>query len=248
MEEAAYAKGYSVLICNTNEDPDREATYLQLLHDENVAGIIFSPTQRCCTDPGRAQLDLPVVVIDRAIQGRALDMVVIDNVSAARQLTEHLIGNGYRRLAGLFGDASITGRERSEGFRETLTAHGLDPHSMIFTAARIEAGHEAALALFSQPELPDAILTSNSLLTAGVFQAIREHGFKVPDQMALAGFDVTEWGEFLDPPITVIAQPIEEIGCTATELLFQRIAEPEHPAQSVTLQGRLLVRGSSAPR
>ena len=148
VEETAYAKGYSVLICNTNEDPDREATYLQLLHDENVAGIIFSPTQRCCTDPGRAQLDLPVVVIDRAIQGRALDMVVIDNRSAARQLTEHLVGNGYQRLAGLFGDASITGRERCDGFREALAAHGLEPHSIRFVAARIEAGYAAASELF----------------------------------------------------------------------------------------------------
>ena len=98
------------------------------------------------------------------------------------------------------------------------------------------------------PEPPDALFTSNSLLAAGAFRAIRERNYRIPHDVALVGFDLTEWGEFVDPPITVIMQPTEEIGCTATELLFQRIAEPNREAQQVTLRGKLLVRGSSAPK
>jgi LacI family fructose operon transcriptional repressor len=189
-----------------------------------------------------------VVVIDRSVRGRALDMVVLDNVSAAVELTGHLVANGYHRLAGLFGEASITGEERCRGFQQALNAHGLKPHSIHFVAPRMAAGYAAASAIFEEGAVPDAILTSNSLLTAGVFQALRERGLKIPGDIALAGFDATEWGEFVDPPITVIAQPVEEIGCTATEMLFERIAHPERPAQHVLLRGRLQARGSSAPR
>ena len=248
VEEAAYERGFSVLICNTDEDPGREATFLELLHAEKVAGLIFSPTQHYCTHPQSVPLELPVVVIDRAIPGMDLDTVLLDNVPAARELTEHLLANGYRRLAGLFGEPSVTGQERCEGFQATLKAHGLEPHSIRFVPPRMAAGHTAAASILAQPSLPDAILTSNSLLTAGVFQALRERGLKMPSGMALAGFDATEWAEFVDPPITVLAQPVEEIGATAAGMLFQRLADPERPARQVMLKGKLQVRGSSAPR
>lgn len=247
VEEAAYPQGYTVLICNTDEDPSREATFLEMLQAENVAGVIFSPTRQYCLHPDRAPLRLPVVVIDRAIRGLELDMVVLDNLSAARELTAHLLGNGYRRLAGLFGESSITGRERSKGFQQELEAHGLQPHSVHYLPPRTAPAHAAAAELLSGSPLPDAILTSNSLLTAGVLQALREKGLKIPADMALAGFDATEWGEFVDPPITVIAQPVEEIGGAAVRMLFERIAEPGRPARRVMLKGKLEARGSSAP-
>lgn len=248
VEESAYAQGYSVLICNTDEDPVRETTFLELLQAENIAGLIFSPTQHYCLHPERPPLTLPAVVIDRAIPGTELDMVVLDNASAACELAEHLIANGYRSLAGLFGESSVTGLERRAGFQQALEAHGLEAHSIHLVPPRVEAGHAAAREILSRAPLPDAILTSNSLLTAGVFQALREAGLKMPGDVALAGFDAPEWGEFVDPPITALAQPVEEIGCTATEMLLQRIAEPERPARRVMLRGRLQMRGSSAPR
>lgn len=105
-----------------------------------------------------------------------------------------------------------------------------------------------AMDILAQDELPDAIFTSNSLLTAGAFQAIRDCKLTVPKNIALVGFDETTWGTLVDPPITVISQPTEEIGRTATDLLFQRIAEPQRVQKIVIVKGRLLVRGSSAPK
>src|SRR4030095_11187386 len=94
--------------------------------------------------------------------------------------------------------------------------------------------YEIARELLSQSHRPDAIFTSNSLLTAGAFQAIRDSHLKVPNDVALVGFDETTWGELVDPPITLIAQPTEEIGRTATELLFQRIAEPTRSTKTAS--------------
>ena len=246
VEDAAYEQGYSVLMCNTDENPEKEEMYLNLLHDENVAGIIFSPTQRFSAGLKSYKSSIPFVIIDRSVEGRDVDMVLLDNVTAAYELTTHLIGNGYRNLAGLFGDASTTGRERSRGFHKALTDNQLSPVAVHFIPPRIRQGYETTLAVLKQK--PDAIFTSNSLLTAGAFQAIRSNKLSVPHDVALVGFDETTWGALVDPPITLIAQPTEEIGRTAIELLFQRIADPDRRPKTVTLKGQLLINGSSAAR
>jgi len=249
VEDAAYEQGYSVLMCNTDENPDKEEMYLNLLHDENVAGIIFSPTQQFSAGLKSYTSNIPFVIIDRSVESRDVDMVLLDNVAAAHELTMHLIENGYKKLAGLFGDASTTGRERNRGFNKALKEHQLSPIAVHFIAPRIKQGYETTMALLKQERgNVDAIFTSNSLLTAGAFQAIRDSQLTVPDDVALVGFDETTWGALVDPPITLIAQPTEEIGRTATELLFQRIDEPHRLPKTVTLKGRLLVNGSSAPR
>ena len=248
VEDCAYEQGYSVLMCNTDENPEKEALYLDVLHDENVAGIIFSPTQQFGIKLSTYNSNIPFVVIDRSVDAKQADMVLLDNFSAAYELTNHLIENGYRSLAGLFGDASTTGQERSRGFHKALKDNQLSPVAAYFVAPRIRQGFEMTITLLNQAERPDAIFTSNSLLTAGAFQAIRDSKLAVPADVALVGFDETTWSAFVDPPITVMAQPTEEIGRTATELLFQRIAEPTRPPKTVIVKGTLIARGSSAIR
>ena len=248
VEDAAYEQGYSVLMCNTDENPEKEELYLNLLRDENVAGVIFSPTQQFNIAAHTYEGRMPFVIIDRSVDAKEADMVLLDNVSAAYELTKHLIENGYRKLAGLFGDASTTGQERNRGFLKGLQEYGLHPVGVHFVSPRIKQGYDATLALLEQPDRPDAIFTSNSLLTAGSFQAMRDNKISVPNEVALVGFDETTWGAMVDPPITVMAQPTEEIGRTATELLFQRIQEPSRQTQLVMLNGTLIARESSARR
>lgn len=248
VEDAAHENGYSVLMCNTDESPEKEELYLKLLSDENVAGVIFSPTQQFKITAQTYDQRMPFVIIDRAIESNDVDMVLLDNVTAAYELTEHLIRNGYKKLAGLFGDASITGQERSRGFHNALKEFHLTPVAAHFIAPRIQSGYETTMRLLSQPDRPDAIFTSNSLLTAGVYQAARDSKIKIPNNMAVVGFDETTWGELVDPPVTVIAQPTEEIGRMAAELLFQRIHQPTHPTRKVVLNGSLIARGSSAKK
>jgi LacI family transcriptional regulator, fructose operon transcriptional repressor len=247
VEDAAYEQGYSVLLCNTDENSEKEELYLNVLHDENVAGIIFSPTQQFSIKLSALKSNIPLVIIDRAVKSDQADMVLLDNLDAGYELTSHLIENGYRRVAGLFGNASTTGRERNKGFRNALNDHHLKPVAEYFIPPRIKQGYDTALSLFDRSDRPDAIFTSNSLLTAGVFQALRDRKLKVPDDVALVGFDETTWGAMVDPSITLIAQPTEEIGRTATELLFQRIEEPGRSFKTVILKGTLITRGSSAP-
>lgn len=246
VEDSAYEQGYSVLMCNTDENPEKEEMYLNVMHDENVAGVIFSPTQQFSRRFKSHVSNIPYVMIDRFVENRDVDMVLLDNVAAAYELTTHLIENGYRKLAGLFGDASTTAPERSRGFHKALKDNGLSPVATHIIGPRIRQGYETTIALLTQK--PDAIFTSNSMLTAGAFQAIRDSKLIVPKDVALVGFDETTWGALVDPPITLIAQPTEEIGRTATELLFQRIEEPTRSPKTVILKGTLIARGSSAKR
>ncbi len=145
---------------------------------------------------------------------------------------------------------STTGRERYAGYEKALHEHGLSAAAehVKYIQPKIEAGYVTALKMIGTTPLPDAFFTTNSLITAGVLQAVRERNLTIPDDVALVSFDETTWAALVQPPITLIAQPTYEIGRTATELLLQRIADPTRSTRQVILKGQLLVRGSSAPR
>ncbi len=249
VEDTAYEQGYSVFLCNTDEDPEKEALYLSLMEDENVAGVIFSPTRETAVQFKDLRVTYPTVIIDRCVEADHVDMVLLDNTAAAYRLTNHLIENGYRRIAAIVGDVSTTGRQRREGYEQALFEHGLPfvPELVKYVPPKIEMGKEAALSLLATAVPPDAIFTTNSLLTAGALLAVQSRGLRIPDDVALVGFDDTIWSGLVQPAITLIAQPTQEIGQTATELLLKRIAEPDKAAREVILKGQLIVRGSSAP-
>jgi LacI family fructose operon transcriptional repressor len=250
VEDTVHKQRYALFLCNADENPDKEALYLEQMQAQNVAGIIYSPTRQAAENYADLDISAPTVIIDRAVRSSDVDMVLIDNVDAAYRLTEHLIENGYRRIAGLFGEASVTGRERRQGYEQALQAHDLAPpkEQARYVPPRIEAGKSAALELLAQDQPPDAIVTTNSLLTAGALMAIRHLGLTIPDDVGLVGFDETTWGGLVEPAVTIISQPTYEIGATAAALLLQRVDKPDRPPRKVILHGELVVRGSSAPR
>jgi LacI family fructose operon transcriptional repressor len=250
VEDTVHKQRYALFLCNADENPKKEALYLEQMQAQNVAGIIYSPTRQAADNYPDLDISAPTVIIDRAVRSSDVDMVLIDNVDAAYRLTEHLIENGYRRIAGLFGEASVTGRERRQGYEQALQAHDLAPPDgqAIYIPPKIEAGKTNALKLLTRDQLPDAVVTTNSLLTAGALMAIRDLGLSIPDDVALVGFDETTWGALVEPAVTIIAQPTYEIGATAAELLLQRVEEPDRPPRKVILRGELVARGSSAPR
>ncbi len=250
VEDMAYEQGYSLVLCNTDENPEKETIYLNLMHDENVAGVIFSPTRQTAARFSTLEIAFPTVVVDRSVGDAEVDSVLLDNVDSAYRLTKHLIEQGYRHIAALCGEMSTTGREREAGYEKALREHNLVPQQDIikFVQPRSEAGYATTLKLLDAACRPDALLTTNSVLASGALQAIRERGLTIPDDIALVTFDETTWASLVQPAITLIDQPTYEIGKTATELLLQRIADPARPTRKVILKGQLLERGSSASR
>ena len=246
VDDTAQELGYNVIVCNTDEDPEKEKECLELLRVGNLAGAILAPTLVGLENFNDINsLDTPVVMIDRHASNYDVDNVLIDNVSSAHRIVTHLIEHGYRRLAGVFG-SSTTGRERHDGFLKALKDHDIKPLKDLikFTEAREEDGFKVAMKLLKMRDRPDAILTSNSLLAAGILLAIRESGLVVPDDIAFASFDDTTWAKLIEPSLTVIEQPTYEIGRTAAELLIKRIQDPTRSNREVVLKTKLIVRQS----
>ena len=127
VEAEAYRQGRRVLLCNTDEDPQREAMYLQLMQEERIAGLIFAPTQASLHKLERMQLEFPVVLVDRAGTPAFHDCVVLDNAQACATLVGHLVDQGCRRIAGVFGSTSSTARERCDGYLAAMRDAGLEP-------------------------------------------------------------------------------------------------------------------------
>jgi len=249
IEDTTYEQEYSIILCNTDENPEKEAIYLNLMQDTGVAGVIISPTRQTVANFSSSNFPFPIVVVDRSVPGGDVDTVLLDNIDAAYRLTTHLIEQGYKQIGALCSEMS-TGLERQLGYERALRAHGLAPKAehMKYVSPRMEAGYAATLKMIDTAEPPDALFTMNSLLAAGALQAIQERHLTIPDDIALVTFDETTWATLVQPAITLIAQPTYEIGKTAAELLLQRIADPGRSTRQVILKGQLLVRGSSAPR
>ncbi|PJL07370.1 LacI family DNA-binding transcriptional regulator [Stenotrophomonas maltophilia] len=247
VEEVAYREGLRVTLCNTDEDPEREALYLQLMHEERISGLIFAPTRTTVGRLERLALGYPTVLVDRAAPGGSIDSVVLDNPAAMAGLVEHLVARGYRRIGGLFGSTSTTAAERRDGYLAAMRTHGLEPDYR-----EVEPTAEAAIATVEQwlagPSRPEALVASNSLLLMGALKAARSAGLAIPDALALAGFDNERWTELVEPGITVIEQPVEEMGRAAMSLLLERLRAPELPVRRLVMTGRCVVRGSTALR
>ncbi|MBP2231263.1 LacI family fructose operon transcriptional repressor [Azospirillum agricola] len=245
VEEEAYRAGMRVILCNSDENPEREQLYLGLMQEERITGLIFAPTRATLERIDGLGLDFPVVLIDRSGPPGLHDSVVLDNAQAAAALVEHLFVRGYRRIGGLFGNTSTTGIERHEGYRGALAARGL-PANARFIPPNADAAEEAVMRWLAGPERPDAIMASNSLFLMGVIKAMRRLGLSTPGDLAVAGFDNEPWTELVGPGLTVVEQPVDEIGRAAVSLLFERVETPQRPVRKVVLPGRCVLRGSTA--
>ncbi len=235
VEDAVLPHGYAVFLCNTDENPEREALYLELFLDEQVAGIILTPTHADAAaysgfDFGGA--GVPLVVIDRPVAGLAVDTVVSDNLEASRAVVAQLIARGHTRIGAVLSELSIsTGRLRLEGYEQALAGSGLESEAVFGKPVEAE-GYRLAAALMERAEPPTALFTGSKLLTLGVLRYLFEHRIRVsasgvgrPGVVALAAFDDLDWLPET-PEMLNVTQPAYDIGAQAAALLLARIGEP----------------------
>lgn len=248
VEDVAHTVGYSVVLCNADENADKERRYVDVAIQERVAGVIMSPT------PAAANADLlinrgtPLVAVDRPLPDRQVDTVLVDTRLAARQATEHLLAQGYGRIGCITGPAGVrTADDRLAGYRDALRAARSRTTTRLVrrTEYRAAGARKAATELLSQPEPPDALLVANSAMAAGVLAALGERGRLPGRDVGVVAFDDVPWAELVDPPLTVVAQPAYEIGTVAAQLLLARIGDNARAATTTTLAARLIERGSS---
>lgn len=244
VEVTALEHGYRVLVCNTDEDGERQAAYLQMLADERVSGIVLSPSDSDGSIEHLRDLEIPVVAIDRTLKAGGTDAIVADNVPAVRAVTQRLIQAGHRSIAFVGGRSEVeTGSERQEGYLAAIEEAGLTP--VLANGGFRRDAAEAAVAEMLAGGCPvSALVVANNLMALGVIRAIRNAGLRIPDDIAVISVDNPPWAEVLDPPLTVLAQPIRAMATRAVELLMRRLGDDHFPAVREIYPLELIVRRS----
>jgi LacI family transcriptional regulator len=251
LEDVAQTEGYHVVLCNSDEDPAKEAAYASAVLTEQMAGVVISPTS---TADGVELLDgakTPMVLIDRRVEGVEADTVLVDNEHGAAEGVKHLIDGGYERIACITGPRKVsTAMDRLAGYRSALRGAGIRyDKDLVRHADFREAGGFAAMeSLLDLPEPPEALFVTNNLMTVGALECLAKRGLRAPDDIAIVGFDDIPWADLVVPSLTTVAQPTYELGRTAGLLLKDRIASPGRPPSTVTLRTELHIRATSAPK
>jgi DNA-binding LacI/PurR family transcriptional regulator len=248
VEDRAYAHGCGVMMCNFAQTEEKEHFFLDIMRHERVDGLIVAPARpddRKVMEVVRT--GIPVVCVDRGLKDADVDMVVVDNAEGARGAVEHLIRLGHRRIAYVAGLPQIPSTtERLDGYYAALNEAGITPDASLirYGNSKHESGRDLTAALLEMPEPPTALFTGNNLITLGALETIHRRGLRIPEDIALVGFDDMYWAISLNPPLTAVSQPGYEIGRRAADLLFQRVAEPDRPSAKVVLKTTLIVRRS----
>ena len=242
------AAGYTLLLANSDEDAARERNILEALRAEGVVGIIFVPINSA-RDAYREVLAPPLytVVVDRSPVNLRPDIVTVDNVEGTRIGVAHLLQLGHHEVALLGGPSRhSTATERRQGYELALRAAGRPiRQDLIYNGDFREGGGYAGMnALLALRRRPSAVFVANNLMSLGAFRALHEAGVRIPEEVAFVGFDDMPWATSLNPPLTAVSQPSQEIGSSAADLLLDRIARPDRAIRHLILETKLVVRAS----
>ena len=251
LERTVTSRGYSLILTDTHDTPERELRALRALLSHRVDGIVLAPS----AEPHAAYAQLarrkvPLVLIDRVPEEFLVnvDAVGVHNVEPIATLVEHLaVVHGHTRIGMLAPKAGIiTTQERVAGFRLGLERNGLDPNE-----APVEYGGEspeqtaAALArILDVPHPPTALVLGNNQVTVAAISELRKRGITPPRGMATTSFDDFPWADSFQPRLTTMSQPVDELGSVAVQLLLERIADPGLDARHVRLEPTFEIRES----
>jgi LacI family transcriptional regulator len=227
IEEGAKEQGYSVFLCNTNWEQDRQAQYIELLIEKRVDGLVIAPVSNAM-DPAQERLfdSIPVVYVDRPPQATRRSYVVIDNERGGFLATKHLIESGCRTI-GFIGavEQSMPVDERLEGFKLAMTRYGLSIEERYIKLGHFtqEAGTRLVREMIEKGDYPRAIFAENDILALGVMEGVRSMGLSVPADIAVVGFDDIHFASFENVQLTTICQPKYDMGKAAVKILLEEI-------------------------
>jgi LacI family transcriptional regulator len=254
IEEEVRQNKYLLVMCNNPPDPrtEEQRQYIEILAAAPVAGVIIIPIQERMKELDLLKArSIPIVAVDQVIRDPLIDSVRIDNVTAAKEAVAHLIANGYRRIGVITGPRSAsTANERLLGYHQALQEAGIKHSPALeqrgpFTE---ETGQNATHSLLDLDPPVDAIFATNNRLTIAALRTLYTQRKRVPDDIALVGFDAIDWAVPDLFSITTVLQPAYELGRTAANRLIQRLRQPDTPRHEIILPHQLLIGESSRPR
>ena len=246
-ERAAGTRGWNLILCNSDEDVEREEALIRTLAERKIDGLLLCPAAGPHAFLTRYRGHLPIVAVNRLIPGAPVPSVTADNQLGAYQAAAHLLAKGMRPLALLLGTPGLSTTEaRLVGCRRAAEAFALAPEAMRVKVGygRTREGYKAAGECLDETPRPRAILAFNNLMAEAALRAIHDRGLRCPEDVALIGFDDFRSAAALTPPLTVVEQDPERMGEKAVEVLGDVMASGEAAVPSAVLPARLLLRAS----
>lgn len=249
IEDIASAANYNIMLCNTDEEPEKEKQYIQALVGKQVDGLIIASTDTKDSYFSLAK-GKPIVFVDRKPEGinhRMFDTVLVENREGSYQAVKHLLESGYRNIGIITGPSKSTiGYDRLLGYQEALKDAGIKIEKKLIKYSDFlgHTGYRYAKELMTQTNC-DAIFAANNIILLGILRAASELGIKIPKDMGLVSFDDMEWMQYCQPSITAVKQPTYKMGTTAMELLLDRISGTHREPVEAVLGVELIPRDTS---
>lgn len=250
VEDTCRDLGYNLMICNSDEQPEMEMQYIKEFQMRQVDGIVINPTVRNMELYAKLASDnYPFVVINRKVPGLSAHHVVVDNVKGAELAVNHLVRAGRKKVAVfVYRNPHVsTWAERVEGYRSAMLENGFAPGDLLICEVEQGAGATTEAVIRFLRERPDveAIFSTNNMMTLDIIKGIKELRLRIPDDIAIIGYDETVWAQHLDPPLTTVMQPAYEMGRISAKMLIKRInAKRQQKPETVVLEPQLIVRAS----
>ena len=253
VEDIGFENGYSVILCNSDDNLEKEAAYVNVLIAKQVDGVIFIAAGSKYEHLHElAMAGIPVVVADRDIPQTLADVVLVDNERGGYDATRYLLSLGHRRIACIAGPSDLTpSADRVHGYRRALGEFGIPIEEKWIVPGdfRYQGGEAAIAELLRLDEPPSAVFACNDVMAIGALRAVRSAGLQVPGDVSIVGFDDIPLASAVSPALTTVAQPIVELATLAAQLLMSRTQSDQQdgPKQRIVLDTELIVRGSCAP-
>ena len=251
VEDRCFAAGYNVILCNSNDDPERQAAYLRVLAEKRIDGLIFVVTgSDAVVRATLGGINTPLVLLDREVSGVSGDLVEVNHVLGSQMATRHLLELGHPRVACISGPPGLSpSSQRRAGWKDALEHAGVERKESDLARGDFTArgGYLAMQALLRRRPRPTAVFACNDLMAFGALTAAREAGIAVPQQLSIVGFDDIDLAAFSAPPLTTVAQPKQQIGTVAADLLLDRVSNARTDNRQMILDPELCVRASTAP-
>lgn len=252
IEDTLQEAGFNLILCNADDDPAKERDYVNMLVDKQIDGLIINTTG--CNNELIAQVNqnTPVVLIDRKVSDIGIDTVTVDSAKGVSQAIAHMVGLGHRSIAmfTLPYDHVSPRLERVQAYQAALAAHGLPFRDEWLVQTSIEDADvlsklQALLAAAAPAAKPTGIFCANNMITMSVVKTIKKMGLSIPTEIAVLGFDDWDWAQLIDPPVTVVAQPVYDMGNKAAALLIKRLGgRPYKKPLTILFEPQLVKRKS----
>jgi LacI family transcriptional regulator len=251
VEDRCFAAGYNVILCNSNDDAVRQASYLRVLAEKRIDGLVLVTSQRdAALRAALDELKIPLVLLDREVPGLTCDQVEVDHVTGGFLATQHLLALGHPWVACISGPPELSpSSQRRAGWKKALAEAGVDRREGDLERGDFSSrsGYCAMQALLKHQPRTSAVFVCNDLMAIGALAAAYEAGIRVPGQLSIVGFDDIELAAFSTPALTTVVQPKRKIGTLAAELLLDRLQTGRTEARRIILAPELKVRSSSVP-